>query len=230
MRTAALIGAILLIMFALFQDNPDQLATDAPMFDIREIDVVGDLQYADRADLQKSYNKLLGRGLFEEPMEALRYFGAQPEWVESAKIRRVWPHTLRIEVREHRPVALWGGGKVITADGKIISPRNTPDLPLTRLSGPVDTEAAVLDQFTLISQMLSTTSLRVASLQLEDRGAWNISFSNGVSVKLGRDEVLERLQRFVAVYKSDLSGRIDRIVSVDARYPHGVAVNWKPEE
>ncbi|SBS33062.1 Cell division protein FtsQ [Marinomonas aquimarina] len=230
MRTAALLGAILLILFALFQDNPDQVASDVPMFDIRKVEVVGDLTYADRAALQRSYNQLLGRGLFNEPMAALKYIGEQPAWVESAKIRRVWPHTLRIEVHEHKPVAFWNNGKVITADGKIIAPATRPNLPLTRLSGPADTEAAVLDQFTLISQLLSTTSLRVAGLELEDRGAWNISFANGVSVKLGRDAVLERLQRFVAVYKSDLSGRIDRIASVDARYPHGVAVKWKAEQ
>lgn len=230
MRTAALLGAILLILFALFQDNPDQVASDVPMFDIRKVEVVGDLTYADREVLQRSYNQLLGRGLFNEPMDALKYIGEQPAWVESAKIRRVWPHTLRIEVHEHKPVALWNDGKIITASGKIIAPAKVPDLPLTRLSGPMDTEAAVLDQFTLISQLLSTTSLRVAGLELEDRGAWNISFANGISVKLGRDAVLERLQRFVAVYKSDLSGRIDRIASVDARYPHGVAVKWKPEQ
>lgn len=229
MRTAALLGAILLILFALLQDNPDEVASDVPMFDIRKVEVIGELQYANRETLQRSYNQLLGRGLFSEPMEALKYIGEQPAWVESAKVRRVWPHTLRIEVHEHKPVALWNDGKIITASGKVIAPIDRLELPLTQLSGPLDTETTVLDQFILISQMLSTSSLRVAGLQLEDRGAWNISFVNGVSVKLGRDEVLERLQRFVAVYKSDLSGRIDRIASVDARYPHGVAVKWKPE-
>jgi len=112
----------------------------------------------------------------------------------------------------------------------LIKPIPVLDFPLTHLFVQPDTQIVVLDQFSLISQMLSTSSLRVASLKLESRGAWNISFTNGVSVKLGRDEVLERLQRFVAVYKSDLSGRIDRIASVDARYPHGVAVKWLPEE
>ena len=230
MRAAALIGAVLLIVFALFQENPDQVASSAQMFDIRKVEVVGDLHYADRENLQKSYNRLIGLGLFSEPMQALKYVAEQPAWVESAQIRRVWPHTVKIEVREHKPVAYWNEGKIITAEGKVISPSRVLDLPLTHLFGPADTESVVLDQFSLISQMLSTSSLRVASLKLESRGAWNISFTNGVSVKLGRDEVLERLQRFVAVYKSDLSGRIDRIASVDARYPHGVAVKWLPEE
>ncbi|MBJ7551821.1 cell division protein FtsQ/DivIB [Marinomonas ostreistagni] len=230
MRNAALIGAILLIIFALMQENPDQVASSAPMFDIRKVEVIGDLHFADRENLQKSYNRLIGLGLFSEPMSALKYAAEQPAWIESVKIRRVWPHTLRIEVTEHSPVAFWNDRKIITTEGKVIAPQSIVELPLTHLSGPAETEGAVLDQFTLISQMLSTTSLRVAKLELEDRGAWNIWFTNGIAVRLGRDDVLERLQRFVAVYKSDLSGRIDRISSVDARYPHGVAVKWLAEE
>lgn len=242
MRIAALVGAILLVLVAFLQEEPPQTASqvapenvavssvktdeDIPMFDIRSVEVVGELEYEDRVVLQRYYDQLLGEGLFDRSMEELREFARQPEWIESAKIRRVWPHTLRIEVKERQPLALWNDGNVITADGVIIEPRVVPSLPLTQLRGPIDTEDAVLDQFILISQMLSTSSLRVAELVLEDRGAWNITFSNGVSVKLGRDQILDRLQRFVAVYKTDLSGRIDQIASVDARYPHGVAVKW----
>jgi cell division protein FtsQ len=38
------------------------------------------------------------------------------------------------------------------------------------------------------------------------------------------------LQRFIAVYKSDLSGRMANIESIDARYPHGIAVAWQTIE
>lgn len=230
MRIAALIGAVLLIVFALFQDNAEQAESDAPMFDIRKVEIMGDLKFADRLSLQQYYDQLIGVGLFDRTMSELTGFSQQPEWVESVKVRRVWPHTLRVEVREHRPLAFWNEGQLITAEGKVIAPPSLPELPLTQLVGPVDTETVVLDQFSLISQMLSTSSLRVSRLELEDRGAWDIWFSNGIGVKLGRSDVLDRLGRFVAVYKSDLSGRIDQISSVDARYPHGIAVKWKLEE
>lgn len=232
MRTAALIGAILLILVALLQDGPsdERSSSDSAWFAIQSVQIQGVLKYADQQRLQRYYNQLVGEGLFQRSMAELKAFAEAPEWVESVKIRRVWPHTLQIEVKERRPLALWNNGSIITAEGHVISPRERPTLPLTQLRGPADTEETVLDQFTLISQLLSTSNLRVAELSLEDRGAWNIKFMNGVSVELGRDHILDRLQRFVAVYKTDLSGRIDRITSVDARYPHGVAVKWKPEE
>lgn len=109
-------------------------------------------------------------------------------------------------------------------------PPSIPELPIPHLFGPEGSSDVVLEQFGLISQVLSEGDLRIATLTLEARGAWNVSFSNGLHVKLGREEILERLQRFITVYKSDLSGRIDRITSVDARYPHGVAVGWDEVE
>ncbi|WP_245958001.1 cell division protein FtsQ/DivIB [Marinomonas piezotolerans] len=230
MRTAALLGAILLIILGLAQGDSDALGDDQPMFDVRKVEIAGELKYSDPNALQQYYDQLLGSGLFDDSMGNLTNFVTRPPWIESAKVRRVWPHTIRVSVVEHRPLAYWNAGQIITAEGQIITPRRLPDLPLTKLMGPRDTESVVLDQFSLISQMLSTSSLRVAKLELEDRGAWNIQFSNGIRVALGRTDILDRLGRFVAVYKSDLSGRIERISSVDARYPHGVAVKWKLQE
>ena len=232
MRIAALIGAILLILFALFQEEEtvQEASNESPIFEIRQVQIAGDIQHADVKALQQYYNQLLGEGLFTRSMAELRAFAEQPQWIKTAQIRRRWPHTLQIDVVEHRPLALWNDGNIITAEGQVIAPKQGQDLPLTRLRGPIDTEEAVLDQFSLMSQLLSTSSLRVAELSLEDRGAWNIQFANGIGVKLGRDQILDRLQRFVAVYKTDLSGRIDRIISVDARYPHGVAVKWTSDQ
>ncbi|REG81648.1 cell division protein FtsQ/DivIB [Marinomonas pollencensis] len=223
MRIAALIGAVLLILVALFQgeDSPDS------WFAIQHVEVEGDLNYATKAELLKDYQPLIGRNLLTASLMSIKSIAVSPQWVESAEVRKVWPNTLQILVREYRPLAYWGDRQLISTGAVVISPPALPNLPLPRLYGPEDTSDLVLDQFGLISQVLSATSLRIEKLSLELRGAWNITFTNGVRVKLGREEILERLQRFIAVYKSDLSGRIDQISSIDARYPHGVAVAWK---
>ncbi|NLQ18487.1 FtsQ-type POTRA domain-containing protein [Marinomonas sp. M1K-6] len=223
MRIAALIGAILLILVAAFQgnDSPDT------WFAIEKITIKGDLKYVTQDELQSDFSSLLGRSLLSVPLPEALEIVLSSEWVISAEIRKVWPNTLQILVSEHTPLAYWGDGQLISTSSEVIAPKNVPDLPLTHLYGPEDSSGVVLEQFGLMSQVLASTSLRVASLTLEPRGAWSVVFANGIMVKLGREDVLERLQRFIAVYKSDLSGRIDQIVSIDARYPHGVAVGWK---
>ncbi|MFQ3185034.1 cell division protein FtsQ [Marinomonas primoryensis] len=223
MRMAALIGAVLLVLVASFQSN------DSPdtWFAIQKIEIKGDFKYAVEDDLQADFSSLLGQSLLGVSLSDSLVVVLSSEWVASAEIRKVWPNTLQVLVHEYTPLAYWGDRQLISTSAVVITPREVPELPLTKLYGPEDSSDVVLEQFGLVSQVLAFTSLRVATLTLEPRGAWSIVFTNGVKVKLGREEILERLQRFIAVYKSDLSGRIDQITSVDARYPHGVAVGWK---
>lgn len=226
MRVAALIGAILLILVATFQDD------DSPVtwFAIQKIEIEGDLNYVTEAELETHYSELLGESLLSLSVADALNLARSPEWVESAEVRKVWPNILQVLVHEYKPLAYWRDRQLISTSSVVIRPKQIPDLPLPRLYGPDGTSDVVLEQFGLVSQVLAATSLRIFTLTLEPRGAWNVTFTNGVVVKLGREEVLERLQRFIAVYKSDLSGRIDQITSVDARYPHGVAVGWKTKE
>ncbi|NVK75181.1 cell division protein FtsQ [Marinomonas sp. CT5] len=223
MRIAALVGAILLILVATFQGE----RSPETWFTIKKIEIKGDLKYVTHEELLSDYSSLLGQSLFGISLSEAMKVVLSSEWVASAEIRKVWPNTLQILVHEYTPLAYWRDGQLISTSAVIIRPNKVPDLPLTKLYGPEDSSDVVLEQFGLVSQVLAPTSLRVSVLTLEPRGAWSIRFTNGISVKLGREQILERLQRFIAVYKSDLSGRIEQIASVDARYPHGVAVGWK---
>lgn len=223
MRIAALIGAVVLILVAFFQGGD----SSSSWFAVQNIEIKGNLRFSTKEELQKDYNALLGQSLLTTSLVSIKSIALSPEWVESVEVRKVWPNTLQILVREYKPLAYWRDGQMISTGAVVISPHAVPSMPLPRLYGPEDTSDLVLEQFGLISQVLSSTSLRIKILKLELRGAWDITFNNGVRVKLGREEILERLQRFLAVYKSDLSGRIDQISSIDARYPHGVAVAWK---
>lgn len=223
MRMLLLLGAILLIVIASFQGG--DFSND--WFAVQKIEIKGDLVHVTEDELQSDFSPLMGTNLLNIPLSKVLEIVLSSEWVANAEIRKIWPNTLQVLVYEHAPLAYWGDRQLISTSAVIITPQKVPTLPLTKFYGPDDTSDVVLEQFSLISQVLSSTSLRVATLSLEERGAWRIIFTNGVTVKLGREDILERLQRFIAVYKSDLSGRIETIISVDARYPHGVAVSWE---
>ncbi|ADZ91751.1 cell division protein FtsQ/DivIB [Marinomonas mediterranea] len=225
MRLAALLGAISLIVFAIFQGEQDSSPNER-WFAVKKIEIEGRLINAKRQELEIAYDVLLGESLLTLSLSQAETVAVSPEWVASARIRKVWPDKIVVEVKEHQPIAYWNSRQIVTSNGEVISPRHGETLPLANLKGPDSSSQVVLDQFGLMSQMLSNSSLRIKELVLEKRGAWNIKFQNDVYVKLGRDKVLERLQRFIAVYKSDLSGKIENVLSVDARYPHGVAVQW----
>ena len=53
---------------------------------------------------------------------------------------------------------------------------------------------------------------------------WRRYWWAGCSLSLGGDEFLERMQRFVAIYRSELAPRMDEVQRVDLRYESGIAV------
>ena len=225
MRMLALFGASLLVFLAAFQGYIEK----QNWFEIERVMVEGDLIYITESELLDSYSDLVGQNLTSFGLSDVLSLATSPEWVRSASVRKVWPNAIQIRVVEHIPLAFWRERQLIASNGSIISPSVVPNVSLPLLFGPDGTQKIVLEQFELVSQVLSSTDLRPIKLELEARGAWSVTLSNGLLVRLGREDVLERLQRFIAVYKSDLSGRIGQIVGVDARYPHGVSVEWKKE-
>ena len=51
--------------------------------------------------------------------------------------------------------------------------------------------------------------------------------SNGLRLVVGRDQIMKKMQRFLAVYRSDLQEKVDSVASIDLRYSNGVAVEWR---
>ena len=69
--------------------------------------------------------------------------------------------------------------------------------------------------------------LRVAALRLDARGAWELDLSNGVTVRLGRRQVDERMERFVQVGAAVIAGQAAKIQYIDMRYSNGFSIGWR---
>jgi cell division protein FtsQ len=61
---------------------------------------------------------------------------------------------------------------------------------------------------------------------MDARRAWQLSFDNGLLLKLGREHNEDRLERFIDVYQGALSGYHAQIEAIDMRYTNGLAVVW----
>jgi cell division protein FtsQ len=69
--------------------------------------------------------------------------------------------------------------------------------------------------------------MRIAALRLDERGAWEIDLDSGVTVRLGRREVDERIDRFIHTASQVISHRLNEITYVDMRYSNGFAIGWR---
>jgi cell division protein FtsQ len=201
---------------------------DAMDRQITGISVRGDLKGVGQADLEKRLQPWLGRSFFASDLETIKASVEQEPWVDTAAVRRVWPGRLVVEVVEHEPVAFWNGSSLMTRKGEIITPDSVSAAGvLPQLNGPEDRAEEVLGTARRLSDRLVADDLRLAGLSQEARGAWTLKLDNGIAVELGRDRIEERLERFLAVYRSHLKTRVSEVAGVDARYSNGIAVRWK---
>jgi cell division protein FtsQ len=94
--------------------------------------------------------------------------------------------------------------------------------------GPEGTSAEVTHHYSEFNLQLDALDLHATQLVLSPRHAWQIRLSNGMVLELGREDVQQRLARFVAAYpytEDRIQKTADRgAVHVDLRYRNGFAV------
>ena len=149
-------------------------------------------------------------------------------WVDKASVGRAWPRGLAIEIKEQVAVARWGERGLLNARGELFLEEARfipPELP--RLSGP-DGAANLVGQRFLASQgSLIAGGVRLAAMSLDERGSWSINLDNGISVRLGRRDVDQRFERFIAAALRLVVQRATELQYVDMRYSNGFAIGWR---
>jgi cell division septal protein FtsQ len=151
-------------------------------------------------------------------------------WIQHASIRKVWPDRMSIQLEEQVPLAHWDENEYLNSNGVVFSSEFLDDPDLPYLQGPKGAEGLVMWQFQKLNSVVGVTGQTISSLSLNDRGAWSFVLGD-ISIRLGKEDIMERLRRFLRVYRE--LAAVDQLVeisSIDTRYPNGVAVNWKQQE
>ncbi len=202
--------------------------SDEDVMPVRAIRITGDASHVDVARLQTRLAAAVdGNFLFLDLARLSRAAEALP-WVAGAEVRRIWPDTLEVVLRERVPLARWGEDALLDEHGEVFRPQPLPSLPaLPRLEGPPGSAARVRATWERLNEALAGSGLRMVTLAMNDRRAWHGTLDNGIRLQLGRGDPEQRVARFAAVYPRILAPRADEIEQIDLRYPNGLAVRWK---
>ena len=194
---------------------------------IAVVQIDGEVVHTDRDRLRRAVTRHTETaGFFDLDLAALRAEVRALPWVRDASLRRVWPDTLHVDVREHRPAARYNDAALVSARGAVFRPSTLPAMDLPVLRGPEGSGPAMLERLHDFDQRLRPLALTVAALEQDARGAWRVALDNGVGVRLGRGDIDARLDRFIAVWPRVLVAKAGRIEAVDLRYTNGFAVAW----
>lgn len=209
-----------------------------PLFAIAGITVQGDVAHNNAVTLRANVAPRLAGNFFTVNLASAREAFEAVPWVRKAVVRREFPNRLRVQLQEHRAVALWGAdgdarlvnsfGEVFEANAGDVEPDELP-----RLSGPPEQAGQVLAMYFALKPLFASLDLGVERLALTARGSWQVELDTQGVVELGHgsiEEVTARTQRFVRTLTqvtSRYGRRPDALVSADLRHGDGYAVRLR---
>ena len=98
------------------------------------------------------------------------------------------------------------------------------NLPL--LKGPENQQKEVLQVYEKIGKILSEHGFFIKLLEKRDNHSWTLTLSTGLQLFLGKQDIDLKIIRFCKAYPAVLQNTSDNAMSVDLRYPRGMAVKW----
>lgn len=189
--------------------------------------LAGQKVFTTDADIKESLLKMgTLKGFWGQNVEAIQAQIEALPWVKSSIVRKIWPNRLSIWITEYQPVAFWNQNQFVTKDGVVFQ------LPIERLKentlpylgGPDYQSLKVLEAWNQIYADLKSKNLIAKGMNIDERGAWQVTLDNDIVLKLGRGEWKSKLERFVTIYPQVDVPENKKIDYVDLRYAAGAAV------
>jgi len=192
---------------------------------VSKVRIENEWQRISEVEVSEVLAPFMGNGFFDfDVVEAKQELELHP-WVLQASVTRVWPSTLSLHLTEQVAIARWGNEQLLNQYGEIFQPERRLELNiLPLLTGPENSQVAVMLQYQKLSQILLPAGLRLSGLSLSKRGSWEYFLNDQIQVAAGRDDVFEKTRRFIEFYTGQPFEQSSRFLSIDLRYGNGIAV------
>lgn len=194
---------------------------------IAKVEVGGQFQRVALLQIEEVVAPFRGDGFLSVDLDALRAALEKIDWVDRARVERQWPNAVRVRITEHVAAARWGDEGLMNTRGElfITQARHVP-AELPQLIGPPGTESQVARLYLRTYPRLLDVGMRLSRVELDARGAWQLTLANDVVVRLGRQDLQGRLDRFIRVASPLVATRGGEVRYVDLRYSNGFSVGW----
>ncbi|MGD8109812.1 cell division protein FtsQ/DivIB [Vibrio sp. TRT 21S02] len=198
---------------------------------LSKIVLQGNLEYVTALDVQRAFARLEHVGTFmSQDINVLQTTVQSIPWVAHASIRKQWPDTIKIFLTEYHAEAIWNGNSMLNEKGVVFDGDiGQLEGDRVKLYGPEGTSHNVMTVWRELIPKFGALNLKITSLVLNERRAWQIILDNGIRLELGKESLDERIERFVELYRK-LGSDTEKISYIDLRYDTGAAVGWFPKE
>ena len=226
--TISSLGVVVLVVL-------DQLYSPES-FAIEQLEIRGSFKHLEPQQIEAVLMQKPVGNFFSIELDDIKRRIEQLPWVQEADVRRAWPSSLLIHVSEQQAVMRWQNNRWVNSLGQII------DLPLSHtsseqivLSGSEKDSRHMLHTARQWAPLVERSGLELIGLSLTNRQAVSlklkeVSRQSQFELMLGRNEVEQRLVRFLALFEQQYRNSNQRLLRVDARYPDGLAIKSEQVE
>jgi len=228
-------------------------------FPFKKVELVNSLKNQESSELQQIAAKALNGGFFSLDVDAFRaeLLTTLP-WVKSVSVRKIWPDKLLVEISEYKPIVRWHSvGALIKAenryqllsqDGVIFEPMLTAAQKvkfdkMALFSGPIMAVKKVLEKCLIMNESVKLLGLEIKQCGMNKRRTWALSLKPksllatdlnkkntiAMNIKLGKENIMQQLERFVQVFSGKLKQYLSSVEYADLRYSNGFSIKWIAE-
>lgn len=197
---------------------------------LKSVAVEGQFQYLPKDRAMELIEREIDGDFLQLNLNRLKTELQEDPWVDHVYLSRRWPDTLVVKIAEQTPIARWDANGFLNQRGEIIRVKETDKLlGLPWLQGNEINAREIMQQYQDLSTLLRSRGLEIVALKCDNKKSWRLTLKNDKEIAIGREEVMEKLRRFVTVYDKFLSSVWSDVKAIDVRYSNGVSVEWIPD-
>lgn len=194
---------------------------------LKSVAVEGQFQYLPKDRAMELIEREIDGDFLQLNLNRLKSELQEDPWVDHVYLSRRWPDTLVVKIAEQTPIARWDANGFLNQRGEIIRVKETDKLlGLPWLQGNEINAREIMQQYQDLSTLLRSRGLEIVALKCDNKKSWRLTLKNDKEIAIGREEVMEKLRRFVTVYDKFLSSVWSDVKAIDVRYSNGVSVEW----
>ena len=170
------LAGLLLVAALLVSSVPHMIAQ---CFLIEQVQLTGELDRIDPTLFRRTVSESTQGNYFSVDLKAVQEAALSVPWVKSVRVHRRWPDTIEIDVRQHKPLALWEDGRLVNEQGQLFVANpdevdNPLDLP--EFFGPEQRIDEIIGRYHRFTKMLQVARLdaRIVELSVSVIGSWDV--------------------------------------------------------
>lgn len=220
--------AVAALLTFILRFNPQDKLHEYTHRPIKQVQIEGSFQYIEKEELQGAVELYVKDSFLRLDLNQLKQQLERHAWIDTVAVARIWPDRLVVRVVEQQPIARWGAKGFLNMRGDIIEVEKTTKIQSLPLLHGDDRDAReIMGQYLRMGKLLAQQDLVLGAVELDRTRSWTLTLQSGLTIKLGRDRLWEKLHNLLAAKNGELGKRFEQIQIVDMRYPGGFAVRWK---